>query len=91
MDTKPYLAFMRNKRNSSKKQQIQKVLQEVDKFFIDYNLAEIKMHMENFLECALTTDHPQFSSANERSAVWVFNKQLGKVLDAIYVLHANGR
>jgi hypothetical protein len=72
-------------------QEIQKVLQEVDKFFLDYSREEIKMHMENFLECALTTDNPQFNSANERSAVWVFNKQLEKLLDAIYVLHVKSK
>lgn len=72
-------------------QEIQKVLQEVDKFFLDYSPIEIKKHMGNFLECALTTDNPQFNSANERSAVWVFNKQLEKLLDAIYVLHVKSK
>jgi hypothetical protein len=72
-------------------EQIQNPSQVVYNFFFDYNPAEVRAHLENFLECALTTDNPPFSNANDRSAIWVFTRQLEKLLEAAYVIHLNNK
>jgi len=54
-------------------------------FFEDVKLVEVRTHLYNLLEVALTTPNTIYSDASERDAALCFIKQLEKATDAVAI------
>ncbi len=58
----------------------------IREFFEDVKLIEVRIHLYNLLEVALTTPNTIYDDASERDAVLCFIKCLEKIVDANYRL-----
>lgn len=56
-------------------------------FFDDVKLIEARIHLNNLLEVALTTNNTIYNDASEQDALLCFIKQLEKALEVIYRLN----
>lgn len=57
----------------------------IRRFFEDVKLVEVRIHLYNLLEVALTRPNSIYSEANERDNVLCFIKHLEKVIEATSV------
>lgn len=57
----------------------------IRQFFEDVKLVEVRIHLYNLLEVALTTGNTIYEDACERDAIVSFIKQLEKMLEAIII------
>jgi len=53
-----------------------------------YQLHEIRQHLWDFLEIAVTTDNYVFDDPGERNNIFLFYHQLEEAIEALYVMHA---
>lgn len=54
-------------------------------FFEDVKMVEVRTHLYNLLEVALTTPNTIYSDASERDAALCFVKQLERIVEAILI------
>lgn len=59
----------------------------IKQFFDDVKLVEVRMHLHNLLEVALTRPNTIYDEASERDAVVCFVKQLERVTEASSVVY----
>lgn len=58
----------------------------IREFFGDVKLLEVRIHLHNLLEVALTRAYTIYDEANERDAILCFTKQLEKMIEATTLL-----
>lgn len=61
----------------------------IKQFFEDLKLVEVRIHLHNLLEVALTRPNTIYDDARERDAVMCFIKQLEKLVDTAYLIKTN--
>lgn len=54
----------------------------IRRFFEDVKLVEVRIHLYNLLEVALTTPNTIYDDASERDTVVCFIKQMEKMVEA---------
>lgn len=59
----------------------------IRQFFGDVPLIEVRIHLYNLLEVALTRSNTIYDEARERDAVLCFIKQLEKVIEIAWVIN----
>lgn len=59
----------------------------IRRFFEDVKLVEVRTHLYNLLEVALTTPNTIYDDASERDAVICFVKQFEKMIEAIFLFN----
>ncbi len=57
----------------------------IKQFFEDVKLVELRIHLHNLLEVALTRPNTIYDDSSERDAVLCFVKQLVKIIEAAYL------
>jgi hypothetical protein len=60
----------------------------LENFFGDYSLCDCREQLTEWLDCALTTNNPQFSEATERNTISTFAEKLERLIEAAYILAA---
>ncbi len=68
------------------KEEKQEPLSVIREFFGDVRLIEVRIHLHNLLEVALTQPHTIYDDAKARDAVVFFIKQLEKMMEAANIL-----
>lgn len=59
----------------------------IKQFFEDITLIEVRVHLHNLLEVALTRPNTIYDEASERDILLCFSKQLEKMAEASRVLN----
>lgn len=58
----------------------------INHFFIDYKLSELRSINDDIEEVCLTTDAPPFDDGDERSKFLLYQYNLIRLLEAVFVL-----
>jgi hypothetical protein len=61
----------------------------IKKFFGDVTLVEVRKHLHNLLEVALTRPNTIYDDASERDTVLYLIKQLEKVIEMAWLVNDN--
>lgn len=61
----------------------------IKKIFDDVKLVEVRMHLHNLLEVALTRPNTIYDDASERDTVLCLIKQLEKVIEMAWLVNDN--
>jgi hypothetical protein len=62
----------------------------ISKFFDDVKLIEVRIHLYNLLEVALTRPNTIYDEVRERDTILYFVKQLEKIVEATYATSKHG-
>ncbi len=61
----------------------------IKNFFIAYKLCEIRQHLWDLVEVAITTDNDVFEDSRNRNNIVWFYRQLEEALEAVLKLKVN--
>ncbi len=61
-------------------------MQYLKEFFLDYNLVDLRISLDEILEACLTTDNPPFDSPERRADLILLHKNLELLFEAAFLL-----
>ena len=58
----------------------------LQQFFEDYHLSEVRQHLWNLFETAVTSQNDIYAEASERNKLLEFLQRVEKILEAAYLI-----